>query len=262
MKNRRCLCSTLIQWGLEEDTERADRRAAAAAGDRGAAGGYRGVPPAGSGSRGAPAARRAPQQTGHLLRVVRKTLTAAAILVSLLFCVLMANASVRAAVVNTIIEWTGRDIGIRFEVTGEPLAALPNGYGPHYVPAGLIFDEEMSYQETDGSFFYTYASVDGKVILDVQVTIAQNGSAYWIDNEHLEHERITFNGVTAYYGHGTSVAAMKSAPCSGLKMESSMIFIRTSVCRSCLKLRKTFIKQEASVRISHRTPAFCHKNKS
>lgn len=140
----------------------------------------------------------------RLWRAVRKTLVAAAVLTSILFCSLMANASVRAAVVNTIIEWTGRDIGIRFEVTGEPLAALPDGYGPHYVPAGLIFDEEMSYQETDGSFFYTYASADGKVILDVQVTIAQNGSAYWIDNERLEHERITFNGVTAYYGYGTS----------------------------------------------------------
>lgn len=141
----------------------------------------------------------------RLLRTVRKTLVAAAILVPLLFCVLMANASVRTAVVNTIIEWTERDIGIRFEVEGEPLAALPDGYGPHYIPEGLILDEEMSYQNTDGNFFYTYASVDGKVILDIQVTIARNGSAYWIDNEHLEHEKITFNGVTAYYGHGTSV---------------------------------------------------------
>ena len=195
---------TLIQWGLEEDTER--RIAAlpplqeieALLGDTEAF--RRRVLEA-----AAHLLRAGRRSKRHLLRVVGKTLTAAAILVSLLFCVLMANASVRAAVVNTIIEWTGRDIGIRFEVTGEPLAALPNGYGPHYVPAGLIFDEEMYYQETDGSFFYTYASVDGKVILDVQVTIAQNGSAYWIDNEHLEHERITFNGVTAYYGHGTSV---------------------------------------------------------
>lgn len=145
------------------------------------------------------------QEKHRPLRVLKHIIVAAAVLVSVLFGTLMVNASVRTAVVNTIIEWTGRDMGIRFEVTGEPLAALPNGYGSHYVPAGLIFDEEMSYQETDGSFFYTYASVDGKVILDVQVTIAQNGSAYWIDNEHLEHERITFNGVTAYYGHGTSV---------------------------------------------------------
>lgn len=141
----------------------------------------------------------------RLLRAVRKTVVAAALLASFLSCVLMANASVRAAVVNTMIEWTGRDIGIRFEVEGEPLAALPDGYGPHYIPEGMIPNEEMSYQNTDGSFFYTYASVDGKAILDIQVTIARNGSAYWIDNEHLVYEKITFNGVTAYYGHGTSV---------------------------------------------------------
>ncbi len=143
--------------------------------------------------------------TGRRLRIVKRVAVAAAILASLLFGTLMVNAEIRAAVVNTVIEWTERDIGIRFEVEGVPLSALPEGYGPHYIPEGLIFDEKMSLQETDGSFFYTYASADGKVILDIQVGIAQNGSAYWIDNEHLEHERITFNGVTAYYGHGTSV---------------------------------------------------------
>ncbi len=140
----------------------------------------------------------------RLLRTVRKTLVAAAILVSLLFCVLMANASVRTAVVNTIIEWTGRDIGIRFEVEGEPLAALPDGYGPHYIPEGLIYQDDISWGVRD-QVLYSYVSEDGTSVLDIQITVAQNGSAYWIDNEHLAYEKITFNGVTAYYGHGTSV---------------------------------------------------------
>ena len=140
----------------------------------------------------------------RLLRTVRKTLVAAAILVSLLFCVLMANASVRTAVVNTMIEWTGRDIGIRFEVEGEPLAALPDGYGPHYIPEGLIYQDDISWGVRD-QVLYSYVSEDGTSVLDIQITVAQNGSAYWIDNEHLAYEKITFNGVTAYYGHGTSV---------------------------------------------------------
>ena len=87
---------TLIQWGLEEDTER--RIAAlpplqeieALLGDTAAF--RRRVLEA-----AAHLLRAGRRSKRHLLRVVRKTLTAAAILVSLLVCVLMANASVRAA---------------------------------------------------------------------------------------------------------------------------------------------------------------------
>ena len=136
--------------------------------------------------------------------MVKRTVVAAAILASFLSCVLMANASVRAAVVNTMIEWTGRDIGIRFEVEGEPLAALPDGYGPHYIPEGMIYQDDISWKVRD-QVLYSYVSEDGTSVLDIQITVAQNGSAYWIDNEHLVYEKITFNGVTAYYGHGTSV---------------------------------------------------------
>ena len=148
--------------------------------------------------------RRQRRGKRRLLRAVRKTVVAAALLASFLSCVLMANASVRAAVVNTMIEWTGRDIGIRFEVEGEPLAALPDGYGPHYIPGGMIYQDDISWKVRD-QVLYSYVSEDGTSVLDIQITVAQNGSAYWIDNEHLVYEKITFNGVTAYYGHGTSV---------------------------------------------------------
>ena len=40
------------------------------------------------------------------LHVVRKTLVAAVIVLSMLFATLMTNAEMRAAVVNTLIEWT------------------------------------------------------------------------------------------------------------------------------------------------------------
>ena len=69
-----------------------------------------------------------------------------------------------------------------------------------------MYQEEVSRRESDGSFYYTYSSDDQQAVLDIQVGIAQNGSGYSLDNEHLEHEKITFNGVPAYYGHGTSEA--------------------------------------------------------
>lgn len=139
------------------------------------------------------------------LHVLRRTMLVAAVLMSLLFATLMTNAAVRSAVVNTIIEWTGRDVGIRFESEGEPLTVLPEGYGPHYIPAGFVLLEDASFQEENGSFSYAYQTEDGVRILDIQVRIAENGSMYWMDNEQAEYERITFRGVKAYLGHGESV---------------------------------------------------------
>lgn len=141
------------------------------------------------------------------LRIVKRTLFVAAILISIFFCVILTSAAVRNAVVNTIIEWTNRDIGIRFEIEGEPLTALPAGYGPHYIPEGFEFVEAFSYyEEADGSFYYDYETEDGSRILDIQASILQNGSMTWMDNEHAEYEMITFQNVSAYLGHGTSVS--------------------------------------------------------
>lgn len=148
------------------------------------------------------AARRANRKGKRpALRTIRRVLIAAAVAASLLFGTLMTNAAVRGAVVDTILEWTSRDLGIRFVLEGEPLSALPEGYGPHYIPEGLVLDEESFWSSRDQLSCFCQ-SEDQSIILDIQITVARNGSAYWIDNEHLGHERITFNGVTAYYGHG------------------------------------------------------------
>ena len=56
------------------------------------------------------------QEKHRPLRVLKHIIVAAAVLVSVLFGTLMVNASVRTAVVNTIIEWTERAIGVQFEV--------------------------------------------------------------------------------------------------------------------------------------------------
>ena len=133
------------------------------------------------------------------LRVLVRALIVAAVLVSILACMMMASAAVRGAVVNTIIDWTNRDVGIRFEVEGEPLSALPEGYAPHYIPEGMVCMEEVSWKSKTG-FMYAYQSEDGATVLDIQVGIAENSSMYRIDNEHIIYDKITFNGVQAYLG--------------------------------------------------------------
>jgi len=133
-------------------------------------------------------------------RIIRKALLVAAIAMALFSCLMLASSDVRNAVVNTIIEWTNRDMGIRFDIQGDPLTALPEGYGPHYIPEGLVFNDAASVTESDGSFYYTYQSEDGASVLDIKVGILQNGSMTWMDNEHTTFDKITFNGAQAYLG--------------------------------------------------------------
>ena len=71
------------------------------------------------------------------LHVVRKTLVAAVIVLSMLFATLMTNAEMRAAVVNTLIEWTENFVRIQYEVEGKGPAVLPEGYGPTIFRMGL-----------------------------------------------------------------------------------------------------------------------------
>lgn len=156
------------------------------------------------------AARRANRKGKRpALRTIRRVLIAAAVAVCAFFCIAMTNPAVQNAVTRIVTEWTKRDVCIRFQVSGETLSALPAGYGPHYIPEGLVLDEENSWQQSDGSLFYNYTNADGSQYLSIQVIIAQNGSAYWIDREHIKHEKITFNDVDAYYGYGTSLSGDK-----------------------------------------------------
>ena len=133
------------------------------------------------------------------LHVVRKTLVAAVIVLSMLFATLMTNAEMRAAVVNTLIEWTENFVRIQYEVEGKGPAVLPEGYGPHYIPEGMIYQDDVSWKVND-QISYSYVSEDGTSAVDIQITIANNSSGYWMDNEHILYDRITFSGETAYLG--------------------------------------------------------------
>lgn len=195
----------LIKWALEEDTEREiaalpqPRELEALYPDTAA---FRAQVFGEIGRR-----QKAERRRRKPLRLLKRTLLAAAILTSILFCTLMTNAALRAAVVNTIIDWTDRDMGIRFEIEGEPLSALPEGYGPHYIPESFSYVEEQSWHEPiDGSFSYTYQSADKTLFFDIEAGIAQNSSMYRVDTEHTDFEQITWDGIPAYLGSWTSVA--------------------------------------------------------
>ena len=132
----------------------------------------------------------------RILPIVKRTLLVAAVLAALLFGTLMTNASVRSAVINTIFEWTGRDVGISFQIEGQPPAALPEDYGPHYIPEGFEYQEDASWRN-EGGLVYTYKTSDLR-FLNIQICVGTNSFTYRIDNENAIYEKITFNGATAY----------------------------------------------------------------
>lgn len=133
------------------------------------------------------------------LHVVRKTLVAAVIVLSMLFATLMTNAEMRAAVVNTLIEWTENFVRIQYEVEGKGSAVLPEDYGPHYIPDGFVYQEEVSFH-TAKRYSYGYKATDGESTLGIEIGIAQTASGYLIDNEHIDYAPVPFNDVTAYLG--------------------------------------------------------------
>lgn len=137
----------------------------------------------------------------RILPMVKRTLLVAAVLATLLFGTLMTNASVRSAVINTIFEWTGRDVGIYFQIEGEPPAALPEDYGPHYIPEGFEYQENLSQKNSRG-LFYMYKTKDQQSTLMIKIQIAESKSFYRIDNEQMAYEKITFQNMPAYLGHG------------------------------------------------------------
>lgn len=144
------------------------------------------------------------QKQRRTWRKLKPLLIAVAVAASVLFATLMVNASMRATVVDIITEWTNRDVGIHFEVEGEPLAALPVDLEPHYIPEELIRLDDYC-ERTPSHLFYTYQSEDGSLYLDIRVDTLTNGSMTWIDNEHATLEETTFQGNPAYVAHGTSV---------------------------------------------------------
>lgn len=139
------------------------------------------------------------QEKRRPLRVLKHIIVAAAVLISVLFGTLMTNAEMRAAVVNTLIEWTENFVRIQYEVEGKGPAVLPEGYGPHYIPDGFVYQEELSFYTVE-RFSYGYKSEDGKSTLGIEVGIAQTLSSYAIDNKHIDYTTVSFNGVTAYLG--------------------------------------------------------------
>ena len=90
---------------------------------------------------------------------------------------------------------------LTYQVDGEPLEQLPNGYSDHYVPDGFERDYEQGY-DNEISFLHAYVDVNDKnIFYYVDCSVIQDyGQVETFDNEHTVYERIKIGTADATLG--------------------------------------------------------------
>ena len=89
-------------------------------------------------------------------------------------------------------------MSIRYEVEGHPLTALPEGYAPHYIPEGFVYNEEISFTEQN-QILLDYENEKGYFV-QITIRIAENSSIVVTDSEHITYKTIDFGEADAYFG--------------------------------------------------------------
>ena len=117
--------------------------------------------------------------------VLKRVLVAALTLVILTLGALAVSADFRKAVYTMIQKFLPIEMQLTYQVDGEPLEQLPNGYRDHYVPDGFERDYEQGY-DNEISFLHAYVDVSDKnIFYYVDCSIIQDyGQIETFDNEH------------------------------------------------------------------------------
>ena len=97
------------------------------------------------------------------------------------------------------------EMQLTYQVDGEPLEQLPNGYSDHYVPDGFERDYEQGY-DNEISFLHAYVDANDKSIFYyVDCSVIQDyGQVETFDNEHTVYERIKVGTTDATLGTNNS----------------------------------------------------------
>ena len=89
--------------------------------------------------------------------VLKRVLVAALTLVILTLGALAVSADFRKAVYTMIQKFLPIEMQLTYQVDGEPLEQLPNGYSDHYVPDGFERDREQEFERAE-NFLHVYSS--------------------------------------------------------------------------------------------------------
>ena len=137
--------------------------------------------------------------------VLKRVLIAVLTLVILTLGALAVSAEFRRAVYTMIQKFLPIEMQLTYQVDGEPLEKLPNGYSDHYVPDGFERDYEQGY-DNEISFLHAYVDANDKSIFYyVDCSVIQDyGQIETFDNEHTVYERIKVGTADATLGTNNS----------------------------------------------------------
>ena len=119
--------------------------------------------------------------------VLKRVLIAALTLVILTLGALTVSADFRKAVYTMIQKFLPIEMQLTYQVDGEPLERLPDGYSDHYVPDGFERDREQEFESAE-NFLHVHSSKGSGKGYTVRCSIIQPGQQSSFDNEHTTYE--------------------------------------------------------------------------
>lgn len=132
--------------------------------------------------------------------VLKRVLVAALTLVILTLGALAVSADFRKAVYTMIQKFLPIEMQLTYQVDGEPLEQLPNGYSDHYVPDGFERDYEQGYDDAQ-AFLHVYTDIMTNDFYTVSCAIVQNQNQKELfDNEHTKYRKVKMGDVEALLG--------------------------------------------------------------
>lgn len=134
--------------------------------------------------------------------VLKRVLVVAMTLVILTLGALAVSADFRKAVYTMIQKFLPIEMQLTYQVDGEPLERLPDGYSDHYVPDGFERDYEQGYDDAQ-AFLHVYSSKKSSIGYTVQCSVIQPGNQALFDNEHTTYKIVKIGDVDASLGTST-----------------------------------------------------------
>ena len=134
--------------------------------------------------------------------MLKRVLVAALTLVILTLGALAVSADFRKTVYTMIQKFLPIEMQLTYQVDGEPLEQLPNGYSDHYVPDGFERDYEQGYDDAQ-AFLHVYSSKKSSIGYTVQCSVIQPGNQALFDNEHTTYKIVKIGDVDASLGTST-----------------------------------------------------------
>ena len=131
--------------------------------------------------------------------VLKRVLVAALTLVILTLGALAVSADFRKAVYTMIQKFLPIEMQLTYQVDGEPLEQLPNGYSDHYVPDGFERDREQEFERAE-NFLHVYSSKESGEGYTVRCSIIQPGQQSSFDNEHTTYKNVKVGDADATLG--------------------------------------------------------------